>query len=72
MLYIYVILGGYSVRSLDRGRGRGVDFYIYPPDSIERKALLGALKTELVNIARALNRKKQLLARRGVEVNGTR
>ena len=25
-------------------KGRGVDFYIYPTDSVERKALLDALK----------------------------
>lgn len=27
-----------------RGRGRGVDFFIYPTGSVERKALLDALK----------------------------
>jgi hypothetical protein len=27
-----------------RGRGRGVDFYISPTGSVERKALLDALK----------------------------
>jgi Cdc6-like AAA superfamily ATPase len=38
-LYGYV-----EVERKGRGRGRGVDFYIYPTDSVERKALLDALK----------------------------
>jgi hypothetical protein len=31
-----------------RGRGRGVDFYIYPTSLVERKALLDALKDFVV------------------------
>jgi CDC6, C terminal. len=42
-LYGYV-----GVERKGRGRGRGVDFYIYPTDSVERKALLDALKDLVV------------------------
>jgi Cdc6-like AAA superfamily ATPase len=42
-LYGYV-----EVERKGRGRGRGVDFYIYPTDSVERKALLDALKDLVV------------------------
>ncbi|MEI7827396.1 MAG: hypothetical protein WCI87_06355 [Euryarchaeota archaeon] len=38
-LYCYV-----EVERKGRGRGRGVDFYISPTGSVERKALLDALK----------------------------
>ena len=38
-LYGYV-----EVERKGRGRGRGVDFYIFPTGSVERKALLDALK----------------------------
>ena len=42
-LYGYV-----EVERKGRGRGRGVDFYIYPTNSVERKALLDALKDFVV------------------------
>jgi hypothetical protein len=42
-LYGYV-----AIERKGRGRGRGVDFYIYPTDSVERKALLDALKDLVV------------------------
>ena len=42
-LYGYV-----EVERKGRGRGRGVDFYIYPTGSVERKALLDALKDFIV------------------------
>ena len=31
-----------------KGRGRGVDFYIFPTDSVENKALLDELKDLVV------------------------
>ena len=42
-LYGYV-----EVERKGRGRGRGVDFYISPTGSVERKALLDALKDLVV------------------------
>ena len=42
-LYGYV-----EVERKARGRGRGVDFYRCPTDSVERKALLDALKDLVV------------------------
>ena len=38
------LYGFVEVERKGRGRGRGVDFYIYPTDTVERKALLDALK----------------------------
>ncbi|MGA9079920.1 MAG: hypothetical protein WB581_06795 [Halobacteriota archaeon] len=42
-LYAYV-----EIERKGCGRGEGVDFYIYPIDSVERKALLDALKNLVV------------------------
>ena len=42
-LYGYV-----QVERKGRGRGRGVDFFIFPTGSVERKALLDALKDLVV------------------------
>ena len=45
---------GHAIRSVERGRRRGVDFYIYPTNSVERKALLDALKDLVVQASRCL------------------
>jgi|GEM_PF-1782755 hypothetical protein len=42
------LYGFVEVERKGRGRGRGVDFYIYPTGSVERKALLDALKDLVV------------------------
>ena len=42
------LCGYVDVERKGRGRGRGVDFYIYTTDSVERKALLDALKDLVV------------------------
>jgi Cdc6-like AAA superfamily ATPase len=42
------LYGCVEVERKGRGRGRGVDFYIYPTDSVERKVLLDALKDLVV------------------------
>ena len=42
------LYGFVEVERKGRGRGRGVDFSIYPTDSVERKALLDALKDFVV------------------------
>ena len=49
-LIVELELYGYvEVERKGRGKGgRGVDFYIYPTDSVERKALLDALKDLVV------------------------
>jgi Cdc6-like AAA superfamily ATPase len=44
----FELYGYIEVEQKGRGRGRGVDFYIYPTDSVERKALLDALKDLVV------------------------
>jgi hypothetical protein len=42
------LCGYIKVERKGRGRGEGVDFYIYPIDPVERKALLDALKDLIV------------------------
>jgi predicted ArsR family transcriptional regulator len=42
------LCGYVEVERKGRDRGRGVDFYIYTTDSVERKALLDALKDLVV------------------------
>jgi len=42
------LLGYVEVERKGRGRGQGVDFYIYPTASVKRKALLDALKDLVV------------------------